>query len=211
MMVENDAEICHLLKEYLGQEALVVSPERDLRSADDTLTKQVLDLLQLDISKSTLNALDTLKALRVSINIAVTLIESGMLTVKEQKHYPTAAVKDKKKDNVVELHQLTNKLEILDNLTIIRASRQVMLGKEYLNLTSNEFNLLLLLIDKAGSIVSKELLSHKGIGKQFQLHQRSVDMHISNLRKKLGPDSLGRERIKTVRGIGYQLVIYPDT
>ena len=84
-----------------------------------------------------------------------------------------------------------------------------MLNNEILELTTTEYDLLLLLTDKAGILVSRENLSELGLGKPLQIHDRSIDVHISHLRKKLGEDLLGRERIKTVRGTGYQFLIYP--
>ena len=84
-----------------------------------------------------------------------------------------------------------------------------MLNQQAVDLTSTEFDLLLVLIAQAGELVSRATLSEDGLGKRLQTHDRSIDVHISNLRKKIGPDTLGRERIKTVRGAGYQYVTYP--
>jgi len=102
-----------------------------------------------------------------------------------------------------------DELVTLDNLTIIKTSRQARLNNELLELTTTEFDLLLLLAEQAGILVSRESLSEYGLGKPLQSHDRSIDVHISHLRKKLGEDLLGRERIKTVRGTGYQFLIYP--
>ena len=69
-------------------------------------------------------------------------------------------------------------------------------------LTSAELTLLEVLLRSAGSIVSREELSEKVLGRRFSPYDRSIDVHVSNLRKKLGPGPKG-ERIKTVRGQGY--------
>ncbi len=98
----------------------------------------------------------------------------------------------------------------LDDVTIMRMSRQVLLNNESLEFTSAEFDLLLVLIDKAGTLVTREMLSKEGLGKRLKRYDRSIDVHVSNLRKKLGTDSHGRERIKTVHGGGYLYVIYPN-
>ena len=78
-----------------------------------------------------------------------------------------------------------------------------MTGGEDLALTSVEFELLAALLQNAGSIVRKEELSETVLDRQLSPYDRSLDMHISNLRKKLGPRKDGSERIKTIRSVGY--------
>jgi len=210
MNVETNAGRYDLLKKYLGQEHAVVPTEPKLISTTGKLKKKAFESFMLDINKSKSNAFDTIQALRLSVDIAAMLIESGMLNVKGQQPHSLAELEEVMDENIAELYQRIDKFANLDDITIMKKSRQVMLGDEYLDLTPNEFNLLLLLINAAGSIVSKAELSQEGIGKEFKVHQRGLDMHISNLRKKLGTDSQGRERIKTVHGVGYQYVNYSD-
>ena len=76
-------------------------------------------------------------------------------------------------------------------------------GQE-LKLTTAEFNVLLVLMRNAGEVVNKEMISQQALGRALTAYDRSVDVHVSNLRKKLGSDE--RELIKNVRGVGYQLV-----
>ena len=70
-------------------------------------------------------------------------------------------------------------------------------------MTSVEFSLLETLLRSAGKIVSREELAQKVLGRNLNLFDRSIDVHISKLRKKLGEMINGGERIKTVRGAGY--------
>ena len=78
-----------------------------------------------------------------------------------------------------------------------------MLDGADLNLTSVEFDLLAELLREAGKIIRKEDLSERVLDRKLSPFDRSLDMHISNLRKKLGPRADGSERIKTVRSVGY--------
>ena len=71
-------------------------------------------------------------------------------------------------------------------------------------LTSTEFSILLELLQHRGDVVSKRDLYLPALGREPAPHDRSVDMHVSNLRRKLGPDPRGDNRIETIRGIGYQ-------
>ena len=70
-------------------------------------------------------------------------------------------------------------------------------------LTSVEFDLLKHLLREAGKVIKKEDLSLRVLDRELSPFDRSLDMHISNLRKKLGHRDDGSERIKTVRSVGY--------
>jgi len=217
MITDNENKLSYLFKEYLGQEVIVAASGQELPSAAEKLKTQVCDLLERDGYLSNKNKLDTSKTVKLSIDIALLLSEivfsdSGVLP--EKKHYFISDLQNNAKGNSKNLEaaldQVSEQFLYVDNLTLIKASKQVLLKDKCLDVTPNEFNLLLLLINKGGANVSKEVLSQKGIGKKFRANDRTVDVHISNLRKKLGIDSKDRERIKTVRGLGYQYVIYPD-
>ena len=70
-----------------------------------------------------------------------------------------------------------------------------------------EFNLLVLLLEHAGQLVSKEVLAKEGLGRALQAYDRRIETHMAQIRKKLGPQSDGSPRIKTVRGAGYQYLL----
>ena len=74
---------------------------------------------------------------------------------------------------------------------------------EELDLTVTEFNILGVLVREAGKVVDKNRLAEQSMQRSLTLFDRSLDMHLSNLRKKLGPSPGGEQRIKTVRGVGY--------
>ncbi len=82
-------------------------------------------------------------------------------------------------------------------------TRTVIRAGENVELTAVEFDLLEKLLRAAGSIVTREELSKEVLGRNASPFDRSIDMHISNLRKKLGQQFGAGERIKTVRGVGY--------
>jgi two-component system response regulator CpxR len=70
-------------------------------------------------------------------------------------------------------------------------------------LTSVEFTLLEVLLRSAGQVVTREELARAALGRNLALFDRSVDMHVSRLRRKLACGSGGPEHIKTIRGVGY--------
>ena len=85
--------------------------------------------------------------------------------------------------------------------------RSVRRAEHEVPLTSVEFSILEQLLKSAGDIVSRESLAHDALGRRLSQSDRSVDVHVSNLRKKLGPSPDGRERIKSIRGVGYQYAL----
>jgi len=83
------------------------------------------------------------------------------------------------------------------------ATRTVLQDGNNVELTSVEFNLLQVLLQEAGQVVSRERLVDTVLGRKFSPFDRSIDMHVSKVRKKLGDTDGGTDYIKTVRGIGY--------
>jgi two-component system response regulator CpxR len=74
-------------------------------------------------------------------------------------------------------------------------------------MTSTEFSILEILLREAGHVVTKGQLSERALGRPLGRFDRSLDMHVSNLRQKLGPSPDGKSRIKTVRGSGFQYAL----
>jgi len=91
----------------------------------------------------------------------------------------------------------------IDDLTVKSHARKVLLGGEAVDVTGAEFDILLLLVQSAGQIISRDKLAQVALGRELGAFDRSIDNHVSNLRKKLGPLPDGTERIRSVRGSGY--------
>jgi two-component system response regulator CpxR len=92
----------------------------------------------------------------------------------------------------------------VDDLELRQASRTLLKSGSPVELTSTEFSILQTLLQHQGEVVSKRDLYISALGREPVPHDRSVDMHVSNLRRKLGLDQDGQNRIETIRGIGYQ-------
>jgi two-component system response regulator CpxR len=91
----------------------------------------------------------------------------------------------------------------VSDLELDEATREVRRAGTPLDLTSAEFDILEVLLRSAGEIVTRESIAQAGLGRQLMPFDRSIDVHISNLRRKLGPNARGGERIKAVRSVGY--------
>jgi len=83
-------------------------------------------------------------------------------------------------------------------------------GKELVDLTSVEFKLLEVLLRNTGVVVSREDLTKEVLGRKLTAYDRSIDVHVSRLRKKLGPAVNGAERIRSIRNTGYIYILQND-
>jgi len=224
LIADDDVELCALLKEFLEQEDMLLEAVHDGQSAIERLRADHFDLLILDVMMPNKNGFDTLAELRKFSQIPVV-----MLTAKGDKIDRIVGLEMGADDYlpkpcdprelVARIRAVTRRTyhtilnngnsEILtqDNLTLNPNNRQVSIEDNLIELTSTEFDCLQLLLINAGSLVSRDLLSEKALGKKLQSFDRSIDMHISNIRKKLGLKANNQERIKTLRGCGYQYLI----
>jgi two-component system response regulator CpxR len=99
---------------------------------------------------------------------------------------------------------------VVGDIRLEREAREVWLNDSPLNLTSVEFSLLEAFLQNAGRVVTRELLTETVLGRKLGPFDRVIDVHVSNVRKKLGPAQNG-ERIKAIRGSGYLFVARPGT
>jgi len=91
----------------------------------------------------------------------------------------------------------------IDDLQLDTRGWVVRCAAKRMELTTLEFQLLETLLRSAGQVLTREELVHRVLGRHFNPADRSIDMHISHLRRKLGPGSDGQDRIRTIRGVGY--------
>jgi two-component system response regulator CpxR len=96
---------------------------------------------------------------------------------------------------------------IVEDLVLDPAARTVKQNGEPVELTDVEFTLLEALMRSPGKVVERESLAETALGRKFNPFDRSLDMHVSRLRRKLATDPSHDDRVKTVRGTGYQLVL----
>lgn len=98
--------------------------------------------------------------------------------------------------------KLPTRLQVAD-IELDSGAREAWRNGERLELTAVEFKLLEMLLQSAGEVVTRESMAQDVLGRTLLPYDRSLDTHVSNLRRKLGPEPNGTERIKTVRSIGY--------
>jgi DNA-binding response OmpR family regulator len=220
LIIDDDEELCELVSEYLTVEGFKADCVHDGETGLDQARSGTYDLAILDVMLPKMNGFDVLRNLREDSDVPVLMLtargddmerivglETGADDYLPKPFNPRELVARlrailRRVATVDHAETMPEKMQV-DDLEISSSSRSVRLGGEELGLTSVEFDLLSALVRDAGKIVKKEDLSERVLERSLSPYDRSVDMHISNLRKKLGHRPDGSERIKTVRSVGY--------
>jgi two-component system, OmpR family, response regulator len=219
LLVDDDVELCEMLGEYLAAEGFEVTLKHDAESGVEAALGGDIDVVVLDIMLPGQSGLEALRQIRQQ-----SLMPVLMLTAKGDDVDRIVGLELGADDY---LPKPCNPRELVARLrAVLRRAVPAKLGEvlqigeavlrpserlaewagEALELTSTEFNLLEVLMRSSGHVVSKNDLSERALGHPLARYDRSVDVHISNLRRKLGTLDDGRSPIQTVRGVGYQYI-----
>lgn len=220
LIIDDDEELCELVSEYLGVEGFEVESVND----GETGLKQALtgeyDMVILDVMLPKMNGFDVLRNLRAESALPVIMLTARGddmerivgLEIGADDYLPkpfnprelAARLRAILRRAVSETDDgdPDDRIEV-GEVELVGSARTATCDGEDLNLTSVEFELLRELLREAGKVVKKEDLSEKVLERKLSPYDRSLDMHISNLRKKLGTRPDGSERIKTIRSVGY--------
>lgn len=223
LLADDDVELCNMLVDYLGKEGFDVDIAHDGDAALSKALTDQYDLLILDVMMPNLNGFGVLRELRARSLLPVLILtargddvdsiiglELGADDYLAKPSSPRVLVARIRA--ILRRAELKSELQndgeppgriALDDLVMHSGSRTVTCGNNPVAMTSTEFSVLSVLLREAGHIVTKADLSEQALGRKLSRYDRSLDMHVSNLRRKLGPLSNSQERIKTVRGVGY--------
>ena len=219
LIIDDDEELCELVSEYLGVEGFETSVVNDGASGLEAARSGKYDMAILDVMLPKMNGFEVLKNLRTNSKLPVLMLtargddmerivglETGADDYLPKPFNPRElvarlrAIMRRVNDDGSE--KGSDKIQVED-IELSEASRSAKLNGEEVVLTSVEFDLLKHLLLEAGKIIKKEDLSVRVLDRELSPFDRSLDMHISNLRKKLGLREDGSDRIKTVRSVGY--------
>ena len=213
LLVDDDRELTSLLKELLEMEGFNVIVAHDGEQALDLLDDSI-DLLLLDVMMPKKNGIDTLKALRQTHQTPVIMLTARGSELDRvlglelgADDYLPKPFNDR--EHWSEQQQNNDNgsptLEV-DALSLNPGRQEASFDGQTLELTGTEFTLLYLLAQHLGQVVSREHLSQEVLGKRLTPFDRAIDMHISNLRRKLPDRKDGHPWFKTLRGRGYLMV-----
>ena len=223
LLLVDDVELTELLSSLLTLEGFDVQTANNGSEALQKLDESH-ELVLLDVMMPKLNGLDTLKEIRKVSNVPVMMLTARGedidrvlgLELGADDYLPkpfndrelVARIRAILRRSVSPSNNVDNTKEILsfENVTLYLTRQTAMYDEKNLNLTDCEFKILHRLIESKGDIVTREELSLEVLGKTLSPFDRSLDMHISNLRRKLPERESKLSWFKTLRGKGYLLV-----
>ncbi|KAF1009983.1 MAG: Transcriptional regulatory protein CpxR [Pseudomonas fluorescens] len=180
LLIDDDQELCELLTSWLGQEGFQVRACHDGLSARKALAQAAPAAVVLDVMLPDGSGLELLKQLRTDHAELPVLMLSA---------------RGEPLDRILGLE--------LGDLCFSPVRGVVTIDEQEFSLTLSESRLLEALLRQPGEPLDKQELAQIALGRKLTLYDRSLDMHVSNLRKKIGPHPDGRPRIVALRSRGY--------
>lgn len=229
LVVDDDIALCELLTDYLNPEGFEIESVYDGAVGLDKACNGTYDLIILDVMIPLVNGFDVLRQLRTKVGTPVVMLtargeevdrivglELGADDYLPKPFNPRELVarirailrRTRQERDHLMTPPAMKKLHIGD-VEMDMATRVVFRSGEKIDLTAVEFNLLEILLRRAGELVPREELIQTVLGRSPYPYDRSIDVHVSKLRKKLGHHVSGVERIKTVRSVGYLYTLTP--
>jgi DNA-binding response OmpR family regulator len=222
LVVDDDRDLCQLVTEYLEPEGFVVSSVHTGAEGLRVGIEGNHELIVLDVMLPDKKGFDVLREIRMRVRTPVLMLtakgdefdrilglELGADDYLPKPFNPReliARISAILRRSGWQSECATNSRPPLvksGDIDIDLAARTASKVGELLRLTSAEFDILNMFVESPGQILTREALVERVLDRKFSPFDRSIDLHISNLRRKLGPQADGGERIRSVRGIGY--------
>lgn len=220
LLIDDDVELCELIAQYMEMEGFDIEAVHDgLCGVEQALAGQHT-LVVLDVMLPGMPGFDVLRRIRAHSRIPVLMLTARGEAIDRILGLELGA--DDYLSKPFDPRELAARIRAilrrtlsvegalpaatplhLGDLTLDTGARVAHRGHEDLSLTTVEFDLLAVLLRMAGRVVTRETLVRDVLGREFSPFDRSIDTHVSNLRRKLGLHPDGTERIKGVRGVGY--------
>ncbi len=220
LIIDDDAELCELVGEFLTLEGFVIASVHDGEEGVKQALAGEYALIVLDVMLPRLNGFEVLRRIRAAKRTPIIMLTARGedvdriigLELGADDYLPKPF---NPRELVARIRAVLRRMQpepvtqfapenlIVDDVELSKSSRVVRCNGQVIELTSAEFDLLELLLQAAGKVVTREDIARLALGKEYSPFDRSIDMHVSNLRRKLGERNDVIERIKSVRGIGY--------
>jgi two-component system response regulator CpxR len=223
LMIDDDMGLCELLSEYLKAQGFEIQSVHDGEQGLKLAQANDYALILLDVMLPTLDGFEVLKQLRqTKLTPVIMLTAKGEdfdrifgLELGADDYIPKpfnhrellARVKaiTRRIEHINSLNMTASNKVLINGVIVNYAAREASINEHVLCLTGTEYEILALLCKNAGDVVSKELISEEVLGRRLASFDRSIDMHVSNIRKKIA-EYIPTERIKTMRGTGYVFI-----
>ena len=223
LLVDDDADLCRMLSAYLGTEGFVTTTIGDGREAVAAALSGDHDAVILDIMLPSVSGIEVLRELRRRSEIPVIMLTARGdnldrivgLEMGDDDYVPKpydprelvarlrAVLRRRPRDG----RQGERQMLSAAGLTLATGTRQVHWRDQRIELTPSEFNVLEALLRADGAVRSKDELSLEALGRRREPYDRSLDVHVSNIRQKLLAVGATDMAIETVRGVGYRIQV----
>lgn len=222
LLVDDDPVLCRVLSEYLEAQGFAIDLCHEGEAGLVLVMEGDYDLVIFDDTLPGITGIEVLRRIRQHGELPVVMLATTVDDIERIVGLELGADDYLSKScNLRELVARLNSIlrrtrhavaaermrrDELTSLSLSASDRSATWRGKLLPLTSTEFDLLHLLFQHAGRALGKAELALPLLGRELTSYDRSLDMHISNLRKKLGKLADGRSPIQTVHGTGYQLI-----
>src|SRR5271154_5631237 len=217
LVVDDDAELCQLVTRFLAREGFAITWARNGEAGVERALAEDYSLIMLDVMMPDTDGFDVLRRIRERSRTPILMLTARGDTQDRIRGLEMGAddYLPKPFDPAELLARIRALLRrsaprrpvfgviALGDIALDGGARSVLRAGAPIDLTTVEFDLLAALLRVAGTTVSREDLVRNVLGREFSPFDRSIDTHVCNLRRKLGPLEDGGERIKGVRGAGY--------
>ena len=217
LIIDEDTEFSEHLVKHLKPEGFEVTCVHDGEQGLKRALNQPFDAIILDVLLPKFNGFELLKSIRVHLSIPIIILSARHDDVDHlvglhmgADDYVTKPCNPH--EVIARLHAILRRVQnipvhkpVIEKQAIVVDcnKRLATMAGEELVLTNAEFKILEMLIKSPGQAFSKEELTEYALGRKYTAYDRSIDVHISNLRNKLGNNASGEDIVKTVRGFGY--------
>jgi len=220
LVVDDDKEVVRLMRAYLEQAGYEVLVAYEGETAVHTLRREKPDLVLLDLMLPRLDGWEITRIMRSDVNLAA--IPIIMLTARIEDTEKIVGLEMGADDYVTKPYnprevvaRVRARLRSQDAyqpqvlkvgvLEMDVGRREVQVNGRLVELTPSEFNLLHVLLEQSGYVLTRSELVDKALGADYEGIERTLDSHIRNLRRKIEPDPKNPTYIQTVYGVGYRL------
>jgi two-component system response regulator CpxR len=220
LVIDDDVELCNLVSRFLVREGFQIDAVNGGAQGIERALSGDYALVVLDVMMPEMSGFDVLRRIRAESPLPVLMLtargdaldrvlglEMGADDYLPKPFSPPElaarirAILRRTKPGAPQ--SSTNTTIAIGEIELDTGARVVRHGHQLINLTTVEFDLLEALMRGAGQVLNREKLTRDILGREFSPFDRSIDTHVCNLRKKIGPLPDGTDRIKGVRGIGY--------
>ncbi len=213
LIIDDDTELCTLLRELLEREGFIATFEHDGVHGLEHALAGGFDLLVLDLMLPGLDGFALLKRLRTKSRVPVLMLTARGEDVDRIVGLDLGADDYLAKpfnprELIARIRAILRRVQApprgrveVNGVAVDPGTREVFCGRRRVEMTTLEFDILEMLVRSAGQVVSRDALMESMYNRKATPFDRSIDMHVSHLRRKL---ETGRTLIKTVRGVGYQ-------